>query len=613
MVFVEALRSVAFENGVINIDADALEHLQNPPQKVLSVDDPDVLLSLKLFLANTTEAAYNSICQAIMEHFPDSEILSHYQIRRHVALLSRIQPIVHDMCIDSCIAFCGPWQHHDKCPNRGRKKVPVRVFETIPVADQIQALWRDPSSAQKMRYWDDATNALLDKLRENGGVVDAYEDFYNGMDYLDAVRLGKIKEGDPILMLSIDGAQLYESKQSNCWIYIWVVFDHHPQERYTKKYVLPGGFIPGPNKPKNVDSFLFPGLYHLAAVQHEGLAVWDASQNRVFKSTPFLALATADGPGMVYLNGLVGSHGGNDCWLYCGASGHYYPALLKPNNYNHAGSNHPDIDVKSLPAASSGNYLENLKYLMQSHTQTQYEQRRLETGILKPTIFLGIQPNNILGIPNCFGSNIMHLAAINIANKLIPIWHGSFRCEPTDDKDTWHWAVLKGRVWQDHGKAVADATPYLPGSFNHPPHNPAQKINSGYKAWEFLLYLFGLGPAILYGVLPDLQHKILTADLCEAHEMLTQFEKEFELLYYQRRTVAKGPPICFSQWTMEHTIRNLGREIRSHSQPYANLSEQVMVPGLDPPTDTLLRCSIDLGHGYVLLNKRECTPHHLPP
>ncbi|KAG1771403.1 hypothetical protein EV702DRAFT_977360, partial [Suillus placidus] len=168
MVFVEALRSAAFENGVINIDADALERLRNPPQKVLSVDDPDVLLSLKLFLADTTEAAYNSIRQAIMEHFPDSEILSHYQIRRRVALLSGIQPIVHDMCIDSCIVFCGPWQHHDKCPkcgkdrydqnilrkSRGRKKVPVRVFETIPVADQIQALWRDPSSAQKMRYRD---------------------------------------------------------------------------------------------------------------------------------------------------------------------------------------------------------------------------------------------------------------------------------------------------------------------------------------------------------------------------------------------------------------------------------------------------------------------------
>jgi len=51
-------------------------------------------------------------------------------------------------------------------------------------------------------------------------------------------------------------------------------------------------------------------------------------------------------------------------------------------------------------------------------------------------------------------------------------------------------------------KTVADATPYIPGSFDRPPQNP-ERISSGYKAWEFLLYFFGLGPALLYGILPD--------------------------------------------------------------------------------------------------------------
>ncbi|KAG2071519.1 hypothetical protein BDR04DRAFT_988813, partial [Suillus decipiens] len=66
---------------------------------------------------------------------------------------------------------------------------------------------------------------------------------------------------------------------------------------------------------------------------------------------------------------------------------------------------------------------------------------------------------------------------------------------------------------------------------------------------------------------------------------------------------------------MERTIGNLGHEICSHSQPCANLSGhgvrrcqvnalKVMIPTLNPPTDTLPHCSSDLGHGYVLLNKR---------
>jgi hypothetical protein len=49
---------------------------------------------------------------------------------------------------------------------------------------------------------------------------------------------------------------------------------------------------------------------------------------------------------------------------------------------------------------------------------------------------------------------------------------------------------------------VADLTPYILGSFDCPPHNIAEKLKSGYKAWEFQLYFYGAGPALLYGILP---------------------------------------------------------------------------------------------------------------
>ena len=52
-------------------------------------------------------------------------------------------------------------------------------------------------------------------------------------------------------------------------------------------------------------------------------------------------------------------------------------------------------------------------------------------------------------------------------------------------------------------KAVAGTLHYLPSSFNHPPCNITEKLTSGYKAWEFLLYIYGLGPGLLYGVLPE--------------------------------------------------------------------------------------------------------------
>jgi hypothetical protein len=79
-------------------------------------------------------------------------------------------------------------------------------------------------------------------------------------------------------------------------------------------------------------------------------------------------------------------------------------------------------------------------------------------------------------------------------------------CTRPDDRSTWDWAVLRGDDWRDHGKAVANVLPYLPGSFDRPPRNIAEKLTSGYKAWEFLLYLYGLGPGLLYGLLPDVYY-----------------------------------------------------------------------------------------------------------
>src|ERR1700728_70963 len=92
--------------------------------------------------------------------------------------------------------------------------------------------------------------------------------------------------------------------------------------------------------------------------------------------------------------------------------------------------------------------------------------------------------------------------------------------------------------------------PYLPGPFDHPPCNSVEKINSGYKAWEYLMYIFGLGPGLFYGILPQKywrnfckivftvhilhQHKILANPLHNAHVALLDFIMEFEQIFFQQ-------------------------------------------------------------------------------
>jgi hypothetical protein len=468
-------------------------------------------------IGNPSEAMYKVNRTIVLRCYPDTSLPSYYKTKRLVTELTGIDSIVHNMCINSCIVYTGPFSELDSCPmcsearydqfhleaSSGREKIPRQEFHTVPIGPQLQALYHNPESARCTHYLRNERSRVLAEINQSG-FLKVYSDVLHGSDIIEAFQDGRIGEDDIVLMFSIDGAQLYAKKASACWIYIWVLFNLSPELRYKKQHVFIGGFIPGPNNPKNTDSFIFPGLYHLCALQREGLALWDSALNWQVQSKIFLALLTADGPGMMHVTGLVGYHSKHGCRLYCGLPGrcelhgkHYFPAILKPNNYNVDGCMHVDVDIWSLPRASSEIYNTNLRCIVTAPSKAQYRARRLATGILKPSIFSGVNPLATLGLPRSAGSDIMHLAALNVSDLMISLWCGTINCTMPDNKSTWAWAILKGDTWQQHGKAVEDALHYLPGSFDRPPHNIAEKLTSGYKAWEFLLYLYGLAPGLL--------------------------------------------------------------------------------------------------------------------
>jgi hypothetical protein len=673
--FIKLLRNASLDDTGMQMDEEDLEHLRKPPTYEISLEsEPDLRLALDLFLANYASSvdAYNQNRKAMLRRHPEDEIYTYDQAKRLVRHLSGIVPLTHNMCINTCIAYVGPFSDLEMCPycntprydpvvlakSGGKTKTAQREFHTIPIGPQLQALYRSKESADDMKYGENKLQEIVDEALKPGGTQPDFEDWCHGADFLKAFHEGHIKKGDPVLMFSIDGAQLYRSKASDCWIYIWVIFNLDPATgRYKKAGVLFGAVIPGPNKPKILESFLFPGLHHLSAIQKEGLPIWNASTNTLYISHPYMALASADGPAMAYINGLVGHQGKIGCRLYCPMKGrrkgsHYYPVCLKPEG--NEPNDHPDI----LPAEYADNtffdYDSQLKYVTESRNKTQYKARRLQTGVVKPGIFLGLQPKHTHAIPRCFGYDIMHLVSLNIPDLLLSLWRGTIDGDK-DDRRLWDFAVLQGSIWTDHGIDVASMTPYLPGSFDRPPRNPAEKINSGYKAWEYLMYIYGLGPGLFYHVLPKAhwrnlcrlvrgiriahQHKISITSLKQAHQFLLDFVLEFEELYYNRRrnrihfvrpcihllihiapeVLRGGPGIIGSQWVMERAIGDLGGEIKLPSNPFSNLSQRAVLrcqvnalkailPELNEPKSLFPRGALDLHGGYVLLRAREPSP-----
>ncbi|KAJ7741150.1 hypothetical protein DFH07DRAFT_751153 [Mycena maculata] len=246
----------------------------------------------------------------------------------------------------------------------------------------------------------------------------------------------------------------------------------------------------------------------------------------------------------------------------------------------------------------------------------------------------------------------MHLHGLNIPDLFLSLWRGTMQCDPEDDKGTWDWMVLIDEVWSKHGEDVARATQYLPGCFDKPPRNPAERMNSGYKAQEYITWLYVLGPALLRGILPDKfwkhfcklvralrliwERKQPREHLLEAHRLLCEAEEEFEKLYYQRKSsrlhfcrqsihallhivpeiIRVGPGGYRSQWTLERTIGNIGEEIKQHSNAYANLAQRgkrrcqvnalkAMLPSLDSSRKGPPQGALDLQNGYILSPARD--------
>ncbi|KAF8962354.1 hypothetical protein BDZ97DRAFT_1614279, partial [Flammula alnicola] len=100
--------------------------------------------------------------------------------------------------------------------------------------------------------------------------------------------------------------------------------------RSRSKRVLPALIVPGPNKPKHIDSFLFRGFHHLSAIQREnngaGIRVFDAVKKAVVSSRTILWAATADAVGLTEIDGRVGHHGCHGCRKGCEMKGRHKPS-----------------------------------------------------------------------------------------------------------------------------------------------------------------------------------------------------------------------------------------------------------------------------------------------
>jgi len=676
--FVEAVRNANLED--LGLNEDTLNGLRFPLQHVPhGLNNRFTRLSLELYLStiHSSRETYNQVCAAVSRCFVpemrDDTLLSYYSCRKTFERTSGVVEVKHDMCPSGCVAFTGPYSNLRRCPNprcglerylpEQPNDIPAQTFSTFPVGPQIQALRRSPENARAMRHGFFKLAGIND---EDMADID---DLFCGDDFLTLLREKGFGEHDTALMFTVDGAQLYRNKKSDIWIGAFVVVNYNPATRYKMRYVLPAFIVPGPKRPKDFDSFMFPTLSHISALQREnngrGLPVWDALNPNIPRvySRLFLLLATADTVALTTLDGRVGHHGAHGCRVGCPMEGRhkpgvgiYYPVHLRPDGDE---DGPVDFDFRNpieLLEARPERYQADLRTVLESNTQEAYEANRLATGISKPSLLSGLSPNFMLPLPRCCSVDHMHLLCINMCDTFVKHWRGKMACGETDDRNTWEWAVLRtSAAWKTHGALVGASTQFFPSDFHRAPRNIAQYFNSGYKATEKFLYLFGLGPGLLRRVLPPryyqnfcrlvacvrivMQRKLSRDDIQTAHTHAVQFVEEYEQLYYQRRsdrihfcvsaihtllhlaleTFRTGPGCLTSQFTLERVIGYLGSDLRQPSNPFANyiqiglLRAQInaffaVCPEIRHDVPHVPRGSQPLPNNYLLLRPRDRNP-----
>ncbi|ESK87682.1 hypothetical protein Moror_1876, partial [Moniliophthora roreri MCA 2997] len=340
--FIRQLRNATLERS--GLTPEAIEHLRNPPTEPINVEMKAQKPSIQLYLSHSqmSEAKYKELIEVIMENFPpqskDKELLLYYWVKKLVRDITGIKPIKNDMCPKTCISYVAQFDDLDTCP-----------FCRLP--------WIDPITKrpQKFSTIPFGMKKLLEELELNSE-IDEIDDICCREDVLNAVKEEKIGLDDTVVMVTLDGCQLYQSKASDCWVFSYILVVLLPDKWYKKKYFILSAIFPGPNKSKVMESFLFVALYYIAAITNDGgLCIWDAHWNLIIISCIFILFALADCPEMVHWSGLVVHTGKIGCQLWCPLIGRhkpnqhmYYPVLYKPTALDVEESNHADQDSLRL-------------------------------------------------------------------------------------------------------------------------------------------------------------------------------------------------------------------------------------------------------------------------
>ena len=257
--------------------------------------------------------------------------------KARIEFLAAYRPVAYDCCVNSCICFVGPHEMKTHCPycKQPRKNSngrPRKTFTYSPIIPCLKAFFKNPEMIELMKY---RSNYIHDE--------DSIKDIFDGKNYTrlkeDYVTIGGIQQGhkffseenDIALGLSLDGFCPFKRRNQTCWPIILFNYNLPPDIRFHLRYILCAGVIPGPKKPKDADSFLYPLILELLEFL-AGIATFDVERNELFALHAYLLVVFGDIPAISMIMRMKGHNAVYPCRM-CMIKGVRVPNTRNTTHY----------------------------------------------------------------------------------------------------------------------------------------------------------------------------------------------------------------------------------------------------------------------------------------
>ena len=245
--------------------------------------------------------------------FPHNDLPSMDRIKSRVHFLSGLDTAIYDCCVNSCCAFVGNYENDVTCcfcseprflsdGKSARKK-----YSYSPLIPRLRGLYENKSMCKHLLYrhgYQNAQSSNVDGRIPRSG-ASSIADIWDGKVYRE-LRERHIKiDGEELhskyfsdshdlaLGLSTDGFAPWRRRKYTAWPILVFNYNLPPEVRFHKKNIIPISVVPGPKKPKDFDSFLYPLIQELLELSNS-VRAYDTSTGKLFCLQAFLIIAFGD-------------------------------------------------------------------------------------------------------------------------------------------------------------------------------------------------------------------------------------------------------------------------------------------------------------------------------